>query len=91
MTMPDPLGLREFAVSLRPAPADSEPGYQYAITMTRGALVEWQSPWADLRATGEEAARAEAHDRAVIVMALVQGARVESLEPHGVGDDGQPV
>lgn len=93
MTTPDPLGLglREFSYSLRECAPGGEYVYEYAVTIRRGNLTEYESPWENLQATTLEAARAEAQTRTALVAAMVQGARVESLGPRGVGDDGQPV
>ncbi len=90
--MPD--SLREFHVEVaaRPVYPVSDPAVEYAyrVTITRGPLTEWRSPWEVLQATDSDAALAEARDRAALVMVMVQGAHVESLTPRGVGDDGRP-
>ncbi len=83
------MSLREFRVEVASVSPDA-PGehlYAYRVTIVRGALVEYVSPWEGLQATTEDAARAEARTRATLVMALVQGAHVESLEPRGVPDN----
>lgn len=91
MTMPDPLGLRTFAYVLNERlHEDGEVSYTYEVRITRGTLLEYESPEEVLVASSEEAAKAEAATRTSLVMAMVQGGTVESLEPRGVGDDGQP-
>lgn len=81
-------GLREFAMEV----AESLDGegtvvYRYRLTMSRGTdggtvLTEWESPWETLQAQTLAGARLEARDRAVLVVALIQGVKVESLEPE---------
>lgn len=92
MTMPDPLNLREFSYDVQATmDAEGQAVYAYRMRLVRGALLEWESPYEPLLARTAEAAAVEARNRALQVMALVQGATIESLEPRGIGDDGQPV
>lgn len=91
VTMPDPLGLREFGYEVAKVAPGGEFIYAYRVRITRGDLMEYESPWEGLQATTEDVARGEARERTMHVMLLVQGGTVESLAPQGVGDDGQEV
>ncbi len=62
---------------------------EYPPSATKPLGERWDSPVAPLIATEHDAARAEARDRSKLVMALILGAIVESLEPRGVGDHGE--
>lgn len=92
MTAPDPFGLSarapEFSWEL--AQDTSTKVYSYRMTMRRGGEVEYESPWESLPTQDERVAREMARERTMMVAAMIVGARVESLTPRGIGDDGRP-
>lgn len=76
-------------------PGDTSDTFTYEVTIDYPPDAEhslprrWLSGRAPLNATTALAARAEARERALMMMAMVQGARVESLAPHGINDHGE--